>query len=110
VRLTLSEKFVPYHQLVGPLLLIQGIVWIAIPGGVHLRVLRWARIMATAQVAAVVCGAVLVLALSKAGGSTGTAWALASQAVLSFVFTHAWLMRGLARRPTRPDGQPVASS
>ena len=110
VRHTLSEKFVPYHQLVGPLLLIQGIIWIAIPGGVHLRVLRWARIMAVAQVAAVVCGAVLVLTLSKAGGSTGTAWALASQAFLSFVFTHAWLMRELARRPTRPDSQPVASS
>jgi hypothetical protein len=104
---TISEKFVPYHHLVGPLLLIQGIVWISIPGGVHLRVLRWGRVMATAQVAAVACGVVLVLVLSQAGGITGTAWALAAQAFLSSLFAHVWLLRSLGRRGPGPDGQPT---
>jgi hypothetical protein len=102
LEVAISPSFAQYHNLVPPVLLVQGIVWLSAPGGVHLRVLRWGRSMATAQGAAVMCGALLVWLMSRLMGISGTAWALSGQALLSAAFAYVLLFRGLMHRAGTP--------
>jgi hypothetical protein len=92
----LGEQYEITTNLVFPICVAVGMVYVGFPFGVISRIARLAKQSAISQLGAVMAGAVLMILLSSLWGVTGAAWAVLGQAVVGTVFAIRFVLRHLS--------------
>lgn len=98
----LGDGYTSFAPLVLPVVLTLGMVYVALPGGVHMRVLRLGRELVGAQLSSIAVGAVAVTVMTSSFGIAGAAWGLLLQSLASVGLAYWLLLRHLMRRHGEP--------